>query len=128
MSEKITPKDRTAGVGWDGENVFIGISDDNRNDIQAQLTREEAMRLGHEILDKAINETDPGINHPHLTSQSKDQDISSMKTDNANLTEELYLARKSIKKLVEQLCEEKTKNSWFNSSINKLKSFFVIKK
>jgi len=49
----MTEKDNAVGVGWDGEKLTISIKKEN-----AEYTREEAMRLGLDILDKAINHTD----------------------------------------------------------------------
>jgi hypothetical protein len=92
----MTAKDNAVGVGWDGEKLTISIKKEN-----AEYSREEAMRLGLDILDKAINHTDPNLMDQIMDSQHLD--IKALKTDNANITEELYTLRKRTKKMVEKI-------------------------
>lgn len=92
----MTAKENAVGVGWDGETLTISIKKEN-----AEYTREEAMRLGLDILDKAINHTDPNLQDQIMDSQHLD--IKALKKDNKERTEELYTARKRIKQLVEKI-------------------------
>jgi len=92
----MTAKDNAVGVGWDGETLTISIKNEN-----AEYTREEAMRLGLDILDKAINHTDPSLQDQIMDSQYLD--IKALKKDNKDRTEELYTARKKIKQLVNKI-------------------------
>jgi hypothetical protein len=92
----MTAKDNAVGVGWDGETLTISINNEN-----AEYSREEAMRLGLSILDKAIKHTDPNLQDQIMDSQYLD--IEALKKDNANITEELYTLRKRTKKMVEKI-------------------------
>jgi hypothetical protein len=92
----MTAKDNAVGVGWDGETLTISIKKEN-----AEYSREEAMRLGLDILDKAINHTDPNLQDQIMDSQHLD--IEALKKDNKDRTTELYSARKRIKHLVNKI-------------------------